>query len=256
MGQASEATSRNTKASEVEELGLLLGQLAHEIKNPLSTVKVNLRLIDEDLNEFGHRADAGVEAQKQCLARAQRKVAIVQKETDRLEQILDGFLRFADRTEPQLQETDLNSIVGDMVDFYSPQAYSHGLTMRQQLHGEPLNCLLDPAMVKQAILNLFINAQQATAKGGELMVRTQRDDASALVLISDTGSGIPGDKLSHVWDAFYSSKPDGTGLGLPTAKNIIEAQKGRITVASEPGKGTLFTIWLPLAQEHDRANDR
>ena len=101
-------------------------------------------------------------------------------------------------------------------------------------------------MLKQVILNLFINAQQAMSDGGELIIRTGRQKKDAIIQISDTGSGIAPDKLPGIFDAFYSSRSQGTGLGLPTAKRIVEAHNGTITVDSEPGKGTLFTIRLPL----------
>jgi signal transduction histidine kinase len=101
-------------------------------------------------------------------------------------------------------------------------------------------------MLKQVILNLFINAQQAMENGGDLMVRTDRRQNDAVIEISDTGTGIEPERLNSIFDAHYSSRPHGSGLGLPTAKKIIDAHKGTITVNSEPGKGTSFTINLPL----------
>jgi signal transduction histidine kinase len=95
-------------------------------------------------------------------------------------------------------------------------------------------------------MNLFINAQQAMSGGGELMIRTDKQEKEALIQISDTGSGISPDRLPHIFDAYYSSRPQGSGLGLPTAKKIIDAHKGSISVNSEPGKGTSFEIRLPL----------
>jgi len=200
--------SKNEHLKQLENLSKLTGELAHEIKNPLSTIKI-----------------------------------------DRLEQILDGFLRYVNRTELQLATVDINELVSDMVDFYSPQAHSHSITTRQGLYGEPLVCKVDADMLKQVILNLFINAQQAMSDGGELMIRTNRQKEDAVIQISDTGSGISPDKLPNIFDTYYSSRPQGSGLGLPTAKKIVEAHNGTITVDSEPGKGTLFTIKLPVQSE-------
>ena len=101
-------------------------------------------------------------------------------------------------------------------------------------------------MLKQVILNLFINAQQAMTNDGELMIRTNRQKKEAVIQINGTGRGIPPDQLPHIFDAYYSSRPRGSGLGLPTAKKIIEAHNGTIAVDSELGKGTSFTIKLPL----------
>ena len=224
----------------VEELGKLTGELAHEIKNPLSTIKINLKLTAEELE------GANLDKTDQRFTRALRKIAVIQKETDRLERILDGFLRYVGRTELQLASVDVNSLISDMIDFYSPQAHSHSIIIRQQLYDRPLVCKADEGMLKQAILNLFINAQQAMSDGGELLIRTDRRRKDAVIQISDTGSGIAPDKLPHIFDAYYSSRPQGSGLGLPTAKKIVEAHNGTITVDSEPGKGTSFTIILPL----------
>jgi signal transduction histidine kinase len=232
----------------LEELSRLTGELAHEIKNPLSTIEVNLKLVSEDLealNTVG-TADTGSEKSSRRLPDALRKIRVIQKETDRLGQILDGFLRYVDKSQLQLSTVDINELVGDMIDFYSPQAHSHSITIRQSLHSGPLICKVDADMLKQVILNLFINAQQAMSDGGELMIRTDRRGESAVIQISDTGSGIAPDKLPLIFNAYYSSRPRGSGLGLPTAKKIVEAHNGSITVDSEPGKGTSFTITIPV----------
>ena len=236
--------SRNDNLERLEELSKLTGGLAHEIKNPLSTIKVNLKLIGEDLDrpEYGK---SGATASKGP-ARAIRKIAVVQKETDRLEQILDGFLRYIDRAELAAAPTDINELVGDMIDFFSPQAHSHSITVRQALDDAPLICRIDADMLKQAVLNLFINAQQAMGKGGELMIRTEQEKNQAVISVNDTGTGIAPEKLPHIFDAYYSSRPRGSGLGLPTAKKIIAAHNGSIAVRSDLGKGTSFTIRLPL----------
>jgi len=138
--------------------------------------------------------------------------------------------------------------MSDMVDFYSPQARSHSIIIRQQLYDKPLVCKADEGMLKQVILNLFINARQAMSDGGELLIRTARRNKDAVIQISDTGSGIAPDKLPNIFDAYYSSRPQGSGLGLPTAKKIVEAHNGTISVDSELGKGTSFTIKLPLSK--------
>lgn len=242
--------SGDGRLQQIEELSKLTGGLAHEIKNPLSTIKINLKLISEDLAGPNPAESAKTASEKidQRPARALRKIAVVQKETDRLGHILDGFLRYIDRIEPQLANVDINGLVGDMVDFYSPQCQSHSITIRLGLHKGPLVCKIDADMLKQVILNFFINAHQAMSSGGELIIRTDREKENALIQISDTGNGIAPDKLCRIFDAFYSTRPSGSGLGLPTAKKIVEQHKGTISVNSEPGKGTSFTIKLPLSQ--------
>jgi len=239
---------KNKNGYLLEELGKLTGELAHEIKNPLSTIKINLKLVSEELEDSisAESRKAGIEKQNHSFTRALRKIAVIQKETERLEQILDDFLRYVNKTELNLASTDINELVGDMIDFYSPQAHSHSITMRQALCNQPIICRVDTDMLKQVILNLFINAQQAMSEGGELMIRTDKQKEDAIIQINDTGSGIVPDKLPYIFDVYYSSRPHGSGLGLPTAKKIIEAHNGTISVDSEPDKGTSFTIKLPM----------
>jgi two-component system sensor histidine kinase HydH len=232
------------------ELAKLTGELAHEIKNPLSTIKVNLQLAKEALDDVDLAEPSRV-LWDQCrhnLAGAARKIAVVQKETDRIEQILDGFLKYVRRPDLQLTTVDLNELVSDMVDFYSPQAYSHALTVRQSFSNDPLPCRGDPGALKQVLLNLFINSQQAMDKGGELMIRTSRHADQAVIQVSDTGRGIPPEKLPALFQPYCSLRSGGNGLGLATAKKIIEAHDGTISVHSEVDKGTAFTIELPLAR--------
>jgi signal transduction histidine kinase len=228
----------NRHPESLEELSRLTGGLAHEIKNPLSTIKVNLKLISEDLDKNDPK-----------LARPLRKIAIVQKETDRLGQILEDFLRYAGRTELQPVTADINELVADMVDFYMPQAQSHSITIRFGTCKERLMCRVDIGMFKQVLLNLFINAQQAMPMGGELIIRAYKKENDAVVEIGDTGTGIEPERIGRIFDAYYSSKPSGSGLGLPTAKKIIAGHGGTIGVSSELGTGTMFTIRLPLDEK-------
>ena len=234
---------------EFEELGRLTGELAHEIKNPLSSIKINLKLVREEL-EAAKSAQAGqktISGQNDAgFTRSLRKIAVIEKEAERLEQILEGFLRYIDKTELHLSSVDISSLMSDMIDFYSPQARSHSIIIRQQFYNKPLVCKADEGMLKQVILNLFINAQQAMSDGGELLIRTSRRKKEAVIQISDTGSGIARDKLAKIFEVYFSSRPQGSGLGLATVKKIVEAHKGTIEVDSEPGKGTSFTIKFPL----------
>ena len=246
-GRQKAAGGVSQQCTQLEELCRLTGEIAHEIKNPLSTIKVNLRLAGEEL-EDARKEGLGAAAETR-LARAQRKIGVIQKEADRVEQILDGFLRYADRNVLQLADVDINEVVSDMVDFYSPQAASHRITMRHSLCGEPLVCRVDADMLKQAILNLFINAQQAMGGSGELMIRTSKGPKEAVLQISDTGPGIPAEKVVRIFEPYHSSRPQGSGLGLPTARRVIDRHGGTIAVDSAEGKGTQFTIKLPLIVE-------
>ena len=231
---------RQTQQNQFEELAKLTGGLAHEIKNPLSTIKVNLKLISEDSqNELENPQ------------RLINKINVVRRETERLEQILDDFLRFISKSELNLVDTDINCLISDIADFYTPQARAHNITVRLGLSNTPVTCKIDPDMVKQVILNLFINATQAMPDGGELIIRTNMNDENANIEISDTGIGIEPEKIQKIYQAYYTSRPAGTGLGLPIAKKIIDAHNGQIAVNSHPGKGTSFTITFPAGNSQE-----
>ena len=161
-GDYSSDVSKANSNGELEQLAKLTGELAHEVKNPLSTVKINLALIAEELDS--------VVSDNPSLSRAKRKLSVVRQETHRVEQILESFLKYVKHSELDLSRTDINELVADMVDFYSAQASSHSITMRQSLCDEPLQADGDAAMIKQVLLNLFLNAQQAMDGGGELMI--------------------------------------------------------------------------------------
>lgn len=229
----------DTPFSELEQLSKLTGMLAHEIKNPLSTVKINLKLAAEDLE------DCDRQASDHKLARVIKKISIVRKEADRLEEILERFLRYISKPQLQLENIDINELVGDMIDFFSPQCRTNSITIRQGLYQQPLICKVDANMLKQAILNLFINAQQAMTAGGELMIRTDKLRNNTVIQISDTGCGIDAERLPDLFDVCHSTRSRGSGLGLPTVKRLIEAHNGTITVDSHMDKGTSFTIELP-----------
>ena len=235
-----ENSRRQTQQNQFEELAKFTGGLAHEIKNPLSTIKVNLKLISEDTQNNLKNPQ-----------RLLKKINVVQKESERLEQILDDFLRFISKSELNLTDTDINQLISDIADFYTPQARAHNINLRLGLPKTPITCKIDPDMIKQVILNLFINATQAMPDGGELIIRTNMNDKNAFIEISDTGYGIPPEKIDKIFQAYYTSRPAGTGLGLPIAKKIIKAHNGRIDVNSHPGKGTSFTITIPAGNSQE-----
>ena len=225
---------RARRSERLAELGTLTGGLAHEIKNPLSTVQLNLQLLREDIPN------------DPSSARLLNRLTTVQKETGRLREILDDFLRYAGKMELQKKPTDVNELLEELVDFFSPQAQVQHVRLRVRRSEEPLVVPVDERMVKQAVLNLMINALQAMPEaGGEIILSARRDGRSVLVEVTDTGRGIAPDALAHVFDAYYSTKKGGIGLGLAISKRIAEEHGGRITASSEVGKGSVFAIELP-----------
>ncbi|MGC9454623.1 MAG: ATP-binding protein [Phycisphaerae bacterium] len=219
------------------ELGHLVGGLAHEIKNPLSTMNVNLQLLREDL------ARSGPPDRQRCL----RRLDSLRGESERLREILDDFMRFAGRYELDLEKVDLRNVIEELTDFFSAQADAAHVVLRTSLPEAPVSCKVDVGLLKQAVLNLMINAVQAMSEGGELLVRLSSNRGKCCVEVIDTGPGMDDETKARIFDAYYSTRKGGTGLGLPTTRRIVREHDGGIRVDSEPGKGTRFIIELPLA---------
>ncbi len=227
-------SERIARLNQLADMGKLAAGLAHELKNPLSTLKLNLQLLEEDLADV-----PGVE-------RSKTRLTTLKKEADRLRQTLDDFLRFAGRIELRTEEVGVNAIVEELVDFLHPQAQAHKVRILTSLSAEGPRCRLDVNLFKQALLNLLLNAIQAMPKGGELLIRSLASKGQAILYISDTGMGIPAENLPRIFDAYFTTKKGGTGLGLPTTRRIIEEHGGHIAVTSEPGQGTNFRVEIPL----------
>ena len=217
------------------EIARLAGALAHEIKNPLSTIGLNLELLAEDF------ANSETPRDRRALA----KIAVVQRESQRLLALLDDFLKFTRVRAQRLEPADLNVEVEHVLDFFRHQAEEAKIEVIRYFDPNLPSVLLDREAFHGALLNLVINAQQAMPNGGQLVVRTQSLGDDVRLELIDTGTGIAPAMLPKIFEAFYSTKSGGSGLGLPTAHKIIEAQGGRIVVESEPGRGTKFTIHLP-----------
>jgi signal transduction histidine kinase len=229
-------TARSRGREQLIELGQLAGGLAHEIKNPLSTINLNLRLLNEDIDRLP-------DEQHQ---RWSKRLRTVQEEAGRLREILDDFLRFAGKYELQCRAVDLRELVSELTDFYSAQADSAHVVLRTHLSEEPVVACVDENLIKQALLNLMVNATQAMTEGGELLVCVRRKAREAVLEVTDTGPGIDEENRAKIFQVYYSTKSGGTGLGLPTTRRIIREHGGSIRVDSECGKGTQFTILLPL----------
>lgn len=227
------------------EIAALAGGLAHEIKNPLSTIGLNMELLAEDFADPQTPRDR----------RAAAKIAVVQQECQRLENLLDNFLNFAKVRTVRFEASDLNEEVRRVLNFFAPKAEETRIELVCYLDPELPSVVLDRESFHGALINLVLNAQQAMPDGGQLVVRTKTTSGGVALELIDTGCGMDDKTASQVFDAFFSTKPGGSGLGLPTVRKIIEAHGGRISIESEPNRGTKFTIELPLPPRLTAAPD-
>ncbi len=234
--------ARTRQQGHLAELGTLTGGLAHEIKNPLSTIKVNLQLLVEDIEDAPPSEAHG---------RWLRRLQSVADEVSRVQEVLEDFLRFAGKHELQLAGVDLREVLDDLVTFFTPQAENARVRVRTHYADRPLAVRIDVDLIKQALLNLLINGQQAMPDGGELIVKAQRVGQCAQVEVIDTGVGMSAEVAENIFHAYYTTKPGGTGLGLPTAQRIVREHQGRLSVDTAPGTGTRFVVELPLNGQTD-----
>ncbi|MFK7960101.1 MAG: PAS domain-containing sensor histidine kinase [Phycisphaerales bacterium] len=248
--RARDAERRAKDAERLAELGSMTRGLAHEIKNPLSTILLNAQLLREGIT------DAGLPEEEE--GRLVRRLDSLSRECERLRGILEDFLQFAGRIHLSREPVDLGQLLEEMTDFFLPQASAAGVRQRVQRPDAPVTGAVDPRLFKQALLNLMINAVQAMSEhhaegddvsptGLELMLRLDVDDPEAVRMhVIDTGPGVPDDLRESIFHPYVTKKRGGTGLGLPTARRIVEEHGGTLTVISELGRGSDFVITLPV----------
>ena len=220
------------------ELAELAGGFIHEIKNHLNTLTLNLQLLGEEFETQ--------ETQKE--RRAFERISRLHDECRRLVELSNDFLRFARIEELQFERTDLAAVVGRMVEFFAPTAKARKIEMIWYPAGDLPAVDLDIEMFEKAMLNLLLNAEDAMPDGGGLTIQAQADEGGVTLDVIDTGVGIPADVLPKLFKPFVTTKEAGNGLGLATARKIVRAHGGDITVQSEPGRGTKFTVTLPIAK--------
>ena len=224
--------------SQYAEIASLAGGLAHEIRNPLSTIALNLDLLREDL------AVGDSPRERRML----QKVTTLRKQCVDLERLLTDFLQFARVGTLNQQPADLNQLVQQFIDFYQPQADDLGIEISPHLSANLPLVNIDFRLFHQVLTNLSRNAQQAMPRGGVLELQTYCRDDQVFLDIIDTGDGMSPETQSKMFDTFFSTKSEGSGLGLPTVRKIVGVHGGTIHCDSELGRGTRFSISLPVAE--------
>jgi len=249
----SETDGSRDLESQIRELSAITGGLAHELRNPLSTMRINLQLLEEDLRKVEDADEPDDREARDTARRGRQRLAMLLRETDRLERILAHFLLYIGRREYKLEPTDLDRLAEELVGFFRPEAEAGGVHLRFDAAPGQLICRVDANLVRQALFNLLVNAKQAMPDGGALTVRVA-PEGERLVRIDviDSGPGIPVDEQTRIFQAYYSTKKGGSGLGLAMARRIVCDHGGDLTVRSEPPNGACFSIRLP--RENDASD--
>ncbi|MGD2272626.1 MAG: ATP-binding protein, partial [Desulfobacterales bacterium] len=221
------------QSEKLASIGRLSAGVAHEINNPLTTILTSSMLIQEDMDSHDH---------------LRRELKTISDEALRCRKIVTSLLDFARQTKPTKQLNDLNEIVRQSFVLTRKQAAFQDVSVELNLSEDLPDICLDKDQIQQALINLTLNAIEATDPGGSIVLTTLLDFKTDTIEISvrDTGIGIPPENLAKIFDPFFTTAEGGTGLGLAVTHGIIEQHGGTIDVESRPGHGTCVTIRLPL----------
>ncbi len=229
-------------ARRLASIGRLTAGVGHEVKNPINAMVVHLELLRGKL------------ARNSDNEGAQRHVDVLASEMSRLDRVVQTLADFSRPMEPHLKEQDLLPIVHAVIQLVSAEAQNQNVAvaLTQDTPAAPVLIMGDAELLRQALLNIVLNAMQAMPEGGVLHVHITRDRQSACLSVRDTGTGIPNEKLDRIFDLYFTTKPTGSGIGLAMTYRIIQLHGGVIEVASDanPGsahRGTTFMLRLPLA---------
>lgn len=216
-------------------IGGLAAGMAHEIRNPLSSIK-GMATFFKDGSEEGSAAREAAE--------------VMIQEVERLNRVITELLDFVRPSDVRLKRGDVDALLAHSLRLIQPEAAGQGIVLQRHASPQPLTAPLDTDRLNQALLNLYLNALQAMTPGGRLTVTSgPAGDGRAAITIEDTGCGIPSENLGKIFDPYFTTKANGTGLGLAIARKIIEAHNGELTLSSAPGQGTRITLLLPLENE-------
>ena len=231
MGQLRAAHEKILHGEQLATVGRMAAHVAHEIRNPLATIGGFARAILK-------RPDNQ--------ERVVRNARIIAEESARLERMLKGVMDFSRPSNPVLKNGDLNSVTEKALRTHAEFLAQHGVQADLDLDPSMPEVPFDESQILQVISNLLRNATESMPKGGALALRTSRQGDVAVLTIRDTGTGIPKNLQERVFSPFFTTKSDGTGLGLAVTKKIVDDHGGRIECASLEGRGSTFTIYLPL----------
>lgn len=221
------------RADRLAALGELSAGIAHEIRNPLGSIKGSIEILESDISSDHPRHEF---------------VEIIKEETARLNGLVQEFLEFARPPQPKVSQGSLNDLIESASSLVAKEAEQSAVRISKELDQSMPPLSLDSDQIRQVLLNILLNAIQAMDHGGRLSIRSHYEerDSRAVVEVSDTGPGVAPDQLEHIFDPFFSTKSNGTGLGLSISHQLVENHGGRIVARPNPDRGLTLRIELPV----------
>jgi len=219
-------------------VGKMAAKVAHEIRNPLGSISLNLELLEDEVRSPSPEASA----------EGQRLIQAIQGQVDALNAVVEEYLRFARLPVPKMEVVRVEDLVQDLVTFLREETQARGIAVKLDVRDGIPRIQADPRLLRQALLNLVRNACEAMAGGGTLAVTARERGEDVEIAVADTGPGIPAQDLPRIFEPFFTTKAEGTGLGLAIARQIVLAHGGDIRCESASGAGTTATLRLPLSR--------
>lgn len=233
LSKLQKANQEKIRLEKISALGEMSMTVAHEIKNPLNAIKGAVNYLQANfsgtvLQEF---------------------LKIIEEETNRLNEIVTSFLKFSKPLPLELKTSDINKIISDTVSLIRQDATENNIEVTVSLDEKITPFSFDERQIKQSLLNLLVNAIDATGPGDQIKISTKLSDTGVIITISDTGIGMSEEIITEIFKPFYTTKTRGSGLGLACVERVIRDHSGDISVKSEVGRGTEFQIFLPFRRD-------
>jgi len=231
-----EAQERAIESEKMAVVGNFAAGLAHEVRNPLNSIALQLSVLERRIADFG----------EDQAAQAAERAARIRQEIERLDELVSDFLAFSRHSQIPTSSRDLRVISEDVVTLLRPEAQARRISLTCRGLDEPIPVRVDPDRIKQVIINLVRNALQALVETGSVELLHARDGDKAVLTVKDTGPGVP--EEVDVFGIFVTTREEGTGLGLAIARQVVLEHRGSLEVSSKPGDGAAFRVTLPLAE--------
>ena len=235
--------SKLRRAESLASLTTLAAGVAHEIKNPLGSISIYLQLMEKTISR---------NSESDICSSIKNNISVIKEEVERLNKIVVDFLFAVRPIDLDLNNENLNKIILETLELFTPELVKSGIIVDTDLCPKIPDLKLDKRYIKQVLINLIKNAELAMSKGGSLTITTECRDNQAVLKVIDTGTGIPDNILSRIFEPYFTTRDFGSGIGLTIVYKVVKEHKGDISIKTKENKGTTFIITFPLPQTEQR----